>query len=818
MEATPGWEQSKENAAPLARGRKVDTLERSALQRRVEKESMVEEYEKLVRPSEALHLTQMDGDPIVHWLAYIKDYQESFPSDTNNQFLLMERCTRALVKMRQYADDVRFIKVCARYAERTKDPGQIFKFLHQQKVGQNTALFWTAWAFVAEKANDFPFAEQVYKKGISKNAQPIDLLKTRHQQFQRRMSRHWLNSSQANAHLDDEEEQLIQRGALVSVSRESARRNHRLSAAHRTREQQSRTYAASGNNVGASISSAFPIFVEQVGENAENGYNLDQPFAGTKRVLETDAERKKENRKEAERWNERGGISTTHSSNRSKHQRHSSGPPPAFAVFVDEECAAQHEEEARMQRVQDERWRRQRDERTFREREDGGMVSFKMSYFSQAGEKSSRRSVFEYIQVEKLANDPLRYVRNPSQLEADQICMNADPSRREKENQPERKNRGYCKMQLKDSGGSEQCFEEARARQNYFSILSTQSNFNQLHIKQSDVLEDSKMDIDEDLSYTEDTSLVTPKVGDSSIPDALAPPKNSNRAHSAMKTPGTSFDTSLNQTAISAASSTVNEAHATGIRATRDEQTINTKFALKELSMMFSSPAFGGEDDSRRPLHTKSVGERGAQNDTDDDGLDACANMAELVGNITLDNSILVASAEDGENDGPSNPAPRTTDTPGFETMALRQLDSDERRHGDLSCHAQGTVVQQPFAQHDPLRGPEIELADDPGFRIFEDDDSKPLANPPAKPTFQIFQDVDTIVNGVNSIQGAGRESAANDLPTSPPVNLAETAGFEIYEDDPENSGGDTARLSLFNELFEGVEDDDGSDQSESVS
>ena len=386
MEATPGWEQSKENAAPLARGRKVGTLGRTGLQRRVDKERMVEEYEKLVRPSEASHCTEMDGDPVVHWLSYIKDYQESFPSDTNDQFLLMERCTRALVKMKQYSNDDRFITVCARYAERTNDPGQIFKFLHQQKVGQKSALFWTAWAFVAEKANDFPFAEQVYKKGLSKNAQPPGLLKSRHQQFQRRMSRHWLNSSQANDHLGDEEEESIQRGALGGISREGARRNHRSNARYRMHEQNPRSFVPpSNNNVGAGRGGAFPIYVEQAGENAENGYNLDQTNAGTKkRVLETDAERKKENQKEAERWNERGGISSSHAPKRSQHhQRHTSGPPPAFAVFVDEECAAQHEQEAQMQRVQDERRRRQRDERTFREREDGGLVSNTESFLSR---------------------------------------------------------------------------------------------------------------------------------------------------------------------------------------------------------------------------------------------------------------------------------------------------------------------------------------------------------------------------------------------------------------------------------------------------
>jgi hypothetical protein len=377
MASTPAWEQSKENAAPLRRGRNVATLERaSSQQQRGDKEQMVRHYEGLVRPSEAPHVTEMGDDPLVHWLSYIKYYQDGFPSDTHNQFLLMERCTRALVKMKEYADDERFIGVCAKYADKTKDPGQVFKYLHQQKVGSYTALFWIAWAFVAEKDGDFPFAEQVFKKGISKNAEPTQMLKIRHQQFQRRMSRHWLNSSERNDNLEQEEEDSGRsRAALGGLSRDRVRRTDRGGTARlgsRARAASGRgTIAEQHNNTNNS--GAFAIFVEETGENAANGYNLDQSFAGNeKRVLERDADRRKENTLDAERWNERGGLHAGRS--RSHPRAPSTGPPPAFAVFVDEECAAQHEKEAEERTAHAEQQRQVRDERTFRERKDEGMV------------------------------------------------------------------------------------------------------------------------------------------------------------------------------------------------------------------------------------------------------------------------------------------------------------------------------------------------------------------------------------------------------------------------------------------------------------
>ena len=88
-----------------------------------------------------------------------------------------------------------------------------------------------------------------------------------------------------------------------------------------------------------------------------------------KRVLERESDRRKENIMEAERWNERGGLQL------GSHRRvRSTGPPPPFAVFVDEECAAQHQKDVENRRIQTERQRKERDERTFRERKEEGMV------------------------------------------------------------------------------------------------------------------------------------------------------------------------------------------------------------------------------------------------------------------------------------------------------------------------------------------------------------------------------------------------------------------------------------------------------------
>jgi hypothetical protein len=370
---TPAWEQTKENAAPLQRGRNISALERAAALSPEETEQKIKQFENLVRLSEPPHVTEMENDPLGHWLEYIKYYQSAFPSDTREQFLLMERCTRALVKMRQYADDDRLIGVCAKYADKTKEPRQVFKYLHQQKVGTNSALFWITWAYVAEKDGDFPFAEQIFKKGVSKDAQPLQMLRLRHKQFQRRMSRHWLNASATNSQLDEDEEEMTshsrQRGVLGGLSRD------RLGTNDRTRSVRTsdRARSKSGRpNAPTQIQNGFAIFVEQEGENAENGYNLDHSGPENKRILAREADRRKENTLAAERWNDSGGLTNPRSK---KQQPRTKGPPLAFPVFVDEECAAQHEQEAKDLESHADKHRQARDERTFRERTDEETVS-----------------------------------------------------------------------------------------------------------------------------------------------------------------------------------------------------------------------------------------------------------------------------------------------------------------------------------------------------------------------------------------------------------------------------------------------------------
>lgn len=330
--------------------------------------------------------------------------------------------------------------------------------------------------------------------------------------------------------------------------------------------------------------------------------------------------------------------------------------------------------------------------------------------------------------AERLARDPLRYVRDPSQLQSDIAAeekdrVKADQQRITLASKSESRSRtGFSKRLLRNEHGEEQAFEEARARQKRFTLAAAENNFNLLQAIRAD--QSSQMDLDDDgstdVSIT-DSERAAYFASDSSF---RVQPRKLARVHS--KTEGralfssqNSFEASLNHTAISTASSTVRDTDAVGVPTNKEEETINTKFAMRELSMMFSSPGFGADDAARKTefdIHNQSN-----RSDSSFDNVVDCGDHHQL------DNSVINMEATGtNENDGPCNAYGRSVSTPGFRDMALQELDSLPEGGRSLSCHSQIGRLSTPhqLSQEDPLRGREQDLRADAGFQVFEDEEA----------------------------------------------------------------------------------------------
>jgi Mad3/BUB1 homology region 1 len=555
MNETPQWEAGKENAAPLRRGRRVGALEQSLSNfldddTRISNELQIVEYERLVRRSEIDGFVVDEGDdPLTHWTKYIQFYQDSFPSDTINQLKLVERCFRAICKLSMYKNDERFIKICCVFADKSKRPHDIFKYCHEQKIGVELAIFWIAWAYVAEKDENFPFAEKIYEKGIRKKAVPLKLLQQRLKHFQRRMSRHWLNSTQ-NDEMDDNEGLISSRqtrGILGALDEDAVARNDR---SRNPFVNQNRRQPRSHSPGTAPSMAPFPIFKDDNIENLDPILDTSQTNSSFRSFVRSE-EVIKENTLGPSRWNQYGSLSTTAIYSRRQPVMVRSSPSKPFSVYVDKHCVEQNNEIEAERATHEQTHRQTRDDRTFREHK-GSTVA------------------------EKLTQDPLRYVKDPNKLAKDHPTITL------KQLGPQYKTKDTLPS-LKYKFTSDKSCEEERFQAGCYKILSSGYNFNQLCSVKPQIQLKCK-------SPSENRNTTNPQIAKSAqIYEEIEDCFCKDNIHEMYTNQGHLFRQYNSPTPrnSSTASSTVEEAMAVGIYVPPIEQTINTAWAQKEISMMF---------------------------------------------------------------------------------------------------------------------------------------------------------------------------------------------------------------------------------------
>lgn len=417
-------------------------------------------------------------------------------------------------------------------------------------------------------------------------------------------------------------------------------------------------------------------------------------------------------------------------------------------------------------------------------------------------------------QAEKLARDPLRYMRDPSMLGSDVVAASKEENDVEERSKSNRKSRvGFNKRMLKNHLGDEQCFEEARALAGAYNLLTdSSSNFNLLRITKMD--QSSHMDLEDDGECSIEISMVESESRLAELAEystSTLQPKKLQRLGS--KTDGirlfqhdVSVDAGLNQTATSNASSTINILDAVGLPATKEEETINTKLAMKELSMMFSSPAFG-VDGARRlqdQSHASRIDENFASHSPGGDT--SFDNVGDSLGNVLLDNSICNIAVEEnrgvklkgnsaafrsigsGDADSPVPDSPlkaRGKDFDGSSSHLLRKVDSSE-----------------PGLQPDKAKGFQIFDENNPSDLSAKSDCSDHVEN---QTSFRIYQ------GNLNEFSAAKSDfvGQASRLSNGDTASIAEAMfAFEERQASDVSMTGratdddDTATLSLFNDVF----------------
>ena len=321
------WETCKENVRPVKSGRSAKGLG-SFKGNKIDLNLQKQTYEDLIIN------TKNSEDPLDAYVKYFKWTRDTYPSDVSKTLELLERCTLALSHNDKYKNDIRFVKLWIEYADAVRTSGEIFSYMQSNKIGTKLSLFWIAWAFITEKLENYKLTDQIFQKGIKKNAEPKDILHKRYQQFQRRLARHYINLEEKR-----QQEEIARNTTGLSSSNNNVGSNScnregdgnssrvvlgglsrsRMQTASRSIQRQTAGRNQSGinntnTNVGSSSSSSssssrndhqgvgFEIFCDSSDPTYDHNDDLVGDGNVDWKILESDRNRRKENDGVKEEW------------------------------------------------------------------------------------------------------------------------------------------------------------------------------------------------------------------------------------------------------------------------------------------------------------------------------------------------------------------------------------------------------------------------------------------------------------------------------------------------------------------------------------
>ncbi|KAL8619174.1 hypothetical protein ACOMHN_049956 [Nucella lapillus] len=187
MDGSSEWELSKENVQPLREGRKITALT-SALQHTPSDLQHIKDQKNFFEQQLRIY----DGDDSLEvWDNYIKWTEQNFPrgSKDGNLLELLQRCLTHFQHHEGYRNDPRFVHMWIKFANFSDDPVEVYQYMFDQNIGCGLTLLYEEWANFVERVGNTKKADSIYLEGISRGAQPLDVLKFKHGEFQMRVAR-----------------------------------------------------------------------------------------------------------------------------------------------------------------------------------------------------------------------------------------------------------------------------------------------------------------------------------------------------------------------------------------------------------------------------------------------------------------------------------------------------------------------------------------------------------------------------------------------------------------------------------------------------
>lgn len=338
------WEHAKENVQPARRGRDGCAL-RDALRattRGGDREAEAREATRAKMWAAATRARGADDDALGAWCGLIKWTEQTYATGNGRERELLpvlERCTREMQEVEAYKEDARYLRVWIKYADCCAEPGDIFKFLKANAIGQRQALYYEAYGAFLEVRQAYGAANEQYERGIEMRAEPLERLRASYAAFQHRMVRRTQKRIESGEIDENEGEEIVRNfgDTLKARSRSgggvSSRRGESTTGARQARgglsgptrgatqsTPQAQTSNAQGNVGGLDVY-----------DDAENGAPTpgEATTTGRWKNLGGYKDVRKENTAQATTW---AGQRATQS------KRKVTVPSDEIAVFEDTEC------------------------------------------------------------------------------------------------------------------------------------------------------------------------------------------------------------------------------------------------------------------------------------------------------------------------------------------------------------------------------------------------------------------------------------------------------------------------------------------------
>ncbi|VFQ59166.1 unnamed protein product [Cuscuta campestris] len=251
----------------------------------------------------------------------MKWVQESFPpgGDSSGLVVIYEQCVRKFWHDDRYKDDLRYLKVWLEYAENCADAEVIYRFLEANEIGLSHSSFYLAYALLMESKNKIKTANEIFNRGISINAQPIEKLKEAYRTF---LSRSMGRPKEAEEDPTENQSQVRSFGTLLSKGATG-----------------NQTTDGSGVSIkkmkhGKPHGALLPIYNDTNASNTTSRHHIEKSKLESKsswHCLGARGERNKENLAIPSKW-------TSNKIPQKTAHRNSGATAPCIEIFVDEEC------------------------------------------------------------------------------------------------------------------------------------------------------------------------------------------------------------------------------------------------------------------------------------------------------------------------------------------------------------------------------------------------------------------------------------------------------------------------------------------------